>query len=196
MPQGRPGVRDESLTYLKAPIDQVAGSFGIGNWSPALVMVGFIWLGTWPPAQAELGRGTPAFVMVGFIRDTPSSTGSGAELAEVVVEVLVHEDGPLLGCHLAEEGVGMGGADGWATGGKAVDEGGETVLLFGEIAVVGNHQTFGGGGVAAHGDLVLERHGLDDAADEAANQHAWRRSVAEGHLQAAGAVGHCLRGVH
>ena len=32
---------------------------------------------------------------------------SGAELAKVVVEVLVHQDGPLVGCERAEERVGM-----------------------------------------------------------------------------------------
>jgi len=50
--------------------------------------------------------------------------------------VLVHQDGPLLGSEFAEEGVGLRGANGGATGGKAVDDGGETVLLSGEVAVV------------------------------------------------------------
>jgi hypothetical protein len=122
--------------------------------------------------------------------------GSGAELAEVMVEVLVHQDGPLLGSELAEEGVRPRGADCGAAVGKAVDHASQTVLLFDEIAVVVNYKTFGGGGVAAHGDLVLEHHGLDDAADETAYQRAGGRVDSEGHLNAARAVRHRLRGTH
>jgi len=45
----------------------------------------------------------------------------GAELAEVVVEMLVRQDRPLLRGEGAEEGVGVGGAVCWAGCGEAVD---------------------------------------------------------------------------
>lgn len=44
------------------------------------------------------------------------------ELAEVVVQVFVHQDRPLVGGHAAEEAMGMGGAACVAAGDEAVDE--------------------------------------------------------------------------
>src|SRR5579864_3903475 len=107
------------------------------------------------------------------------AAGSDSELAQMMVEVLVHQDRPLLRGELAEEGVGMHRANGGATGGKAVDYPGKAVLLFGQVAVVVNHKTLGRGGVAAHRDLVLESHGLDDAANDSAHHHPWRRTVSQ-----------------
>src|SRR5580704_3005861 len=84
------------------------------------------------------------------------AAGSDPELAQMMVEVFVHQDRPLLRGELAEEGVGMHRANGGAAPGKAVDDSCQPVLLFGQVAVVVNHETLGRGGIAAHGDLVLE----------------------------------------
>lgn len=56
---------------------------------------------------------------------------SHAELAQVMVEVFVHEDGPLVGSEAAEEAVGMGGAAGGTGRDEAVEECGEASLLGG-----------------------------------------------------------------
>ncbi len=45
-----------------------------------------------------------------------------AELAEMVVEVFVHQDCPLFGGEFAEEGVGMRGASGGARGHETIEE--------------------------------------------------------------------------
>lgn len=66
--------------------------------------------------------------------------GLYAELAEVVVEVFLHQDGPLLGGEGTEEGVGVGGAGVWAGGGESVDGQVEALLLRGEVAGVGDDE--------------------------------------------------------
>src|SRR5258708_12556418 len=97
---------------------------------------------------------------------------------------------------LAEEGVGMRGAHGGAAGSKAVDENAQPLLLFGKVALVGNHKALGGGGILAKWFVVANHFRLDDATDDVANQHPWRLAVSHSRLQTAHAVRHPLPGVH
>ena len=110
--------------------------------------------------------------------------------------MLVHPHGPLVGGEAAEEAVGMGGAAGGTAGGEAVDDGDEFVAFGGEVAVVRDLKAGNGGRVAAHGLALFECHGLDDAPNEAADQHARRTAFAESQLHRDGAVRHGLRWRH
>jgi hypothetical protein len=114
------------------------------------------------------------------------------ELLEVVVDVLVHPVGPLVWGEGSEEAVGVGGATGGAGDGESVDDAAELFGFGGEVALIGDDEAWDGGGVAAHGLALLESHGLDDASDEAADEHARGTPIAEGQLHADGAVGHGL----
>jgi hypothetical protein len=62
--------------------------------------------------------------------------------------------------------------------------------------LVSDFEAGNGGRVAAHGFVLFECHRLDDASDEAADQHARRMPVAESELHADDAVRHGLRGHH
>jgi hypothetical protein len=88
-----------------------------------------------PANTAETQEGTnyraPAGMRVGpAVQRKPWDLGSeqrnlgrplNLELAEVVVEVLVHQGGPFYWGEGAEEEVGMAGADGGPAGDEAVD---------------------------------------------------------------------------
>ena len=67
---------------------------------------------------------------------------SRAELAKVMIEVLVHQDSPFVRCERAEERMRMARAAGWALSSKAADEPAEARLLDREVEVVFDHQLF------------------------------------------------------
>ena len=118
------------------------------------------------------------------------------ELLEVVVDVLVHPVGPLVWGEVSEEAVGMGSASAGAGGGESVDDAAELFGFDSEVALIGDDEAWDGGGVAAHGLALLESHWLDDASDEAADEHAWGTAFAASEFHADGAVGHGLSGSH
>jgi hypothetical protein len=79
----------------------------------------------------------------------------GVELAEVVVDVFVDDDGPLVGGEGAEEGVGVGGAGCGAGGGELGEERGEAGLFGGEVGVVMDDDFVEGRGVAGQGRVLV-----------------------------------------
>lgn len=110
--------------------------------------------------------------------------------------MFVHQDRPLLGGEWTEEGVGMGGAGCGACSGEAVDELAEVGPFDGKVAVIVDDEGLCGGGVAAHGLVVAQDQGLDDGAEDAADEGAGRADGAECHVETGGAVGEGLRGSH
>jgi len=69
----------------------------------------------------------------------------GVELAEVVVEMFVHLDGPLFRCQLSEECVWMGCAGAWAARGEAVEQGLQALAFGFKVPVVFHDHAIDGG---------------------------------------------------
>ncbi len=126
----------------------------------------------------------------------PNGRKLGSELAQVMVEVFVHQNGPLIGCEGAEEAVGIGGAGGWAGCDEAVDHVAEAGSFDFQVTIILNDDCVDGGGVFAHRLVVAEDERLDDRAEEAADELPRRVEVAERHFDARGAVGERLCGRH
>ena len=124
------------------------------------------------------------------------SGGSDAELPQMMVDVFVHQDGPLVGREPAEEAVRVRGASGRPGGCKPVDRGAQALTFFGQVAFVYNHQAFHSGGVPAHWLIIAQRQRLDDAADEPADQRSWRLPLTGRQLEGHGTVGHRLGDIH
>jgi len=114
----------------------------------------------------------------------------------VVVQVLVHQDGPLFGREGSEEGVGMGGAGGGAGCGEAVDHAAQAGGFDFEIAIVLHDYLVDGEGVFAHGLVVAEDERLDEGAEDAADEFSRWVEVSERHFEACGTVGHRLGSGH
>jgi len=117
------------------------------------------------------------------------------ELTQVVVKMLVGQDGPLFWLQLSKEAVRMGCARRRA-GDKAVDEHDEAGAFKIQFALVGNYEIRGRGCIAAEGGVVAEYLAFDCAAQEAGEEHFGWNAVAYGPLHASSAVGHCLRDIH
>ena len=116
----------------------------------------------------------------------------GAELSQVMVQVFVHENRPLLRLERAEEGVWAGGAAGRAVGDKAIDCLQEPSAFDLEVRLggVGQEEFRRGGRVAANGLVVAEDHRLDQAAEDVGREGcAFGTERAGGHVKAGGAVG-------
>ena len=111
-----------------------------------------------------------------------------------MVDVLVHEDGPLGGGEGAEEGVGVSGAGGGTSGGELVEGRAEPGLFGGKVGLSADDDFRDGGGVAAHGLFVGDYPGFDEGAEDSADELARGAEFAGGHLDAEGAVGERLRG--
>jgi len=113
-----------------------------------------------------------------------------------MVEVFVHEDGPLVGCEAAEEAVGMGGAAGGTGRDKAVEERSEASLFGGELARVSDDERGRGGGVAAQGFVVAHDLGADEAADNAAEEEPFGLRVSASPAYGERTMGEGLGRVH
>ena len=120
----------------------------------------------------------------------------GAELAKVMVDVLIGEDGPFVRGQAAEERVRVGGAALWAGRGELVDQADQAQLFRGEVGLVGNLEFLHGWRVAAHGLVVGYDLGLDEGTENSSDQHTRGPQVAGSHLHAEGAVRERLRGCH
>ncbi len=72
---------------------------------------------------------------------------SDPELLEVVVHVLVGQQGPFLGAHLSKEGMDLC-RNGIAFSGEAVDHFYKALLFRGEVLLVRHDEFFGSGKVA------------------------------------------------
>jgi hypothetical protein len=119
-----------------------------------------------------------------------------AELLEVVVDVFVHPHGPFVGGEVAEEGMGMKGAAYGTGGGEAVEKRAEDLPSAVQIPVVRDLETGDRGRVPPHGLALLKGFLLDGAANEAADEHSGRPTIAERQLHAYRAVRHRLAGGH
>ena len=121
--------------------------------------------------------------------------GSGAELAEVVIEVLVHAAAPLLRSERSEEGMGMAGAVPFPAVMKLTNLLAELFLFAGKVALTGDNQAFVSGAIARKGPFVGEE-GLDERTEEPAQKNSWGIEAATGHVHCRGTMGHHLRYVH
>lgn len=91
-----------------------------------------------------------------------------------MVDMFVGEDGPLVGCHAAEEGVGVRGATLRAGGVELVEEMGQVRLFGSEVWMVRDDEFWDGGRVAAHRLVVLHDFRFDEGTKNSSDQHAWR----------------------
>ena len=91
-----------------------------------------------------------------------------------MVDVLVGQDGPLFGCHDAKEGVRVGSATAWTSGEELVEQMGQAGLFGGEVGLVWNDECWDGGGVAAHGLVVLYYFRFDEGAEDSSDKLTWR----------------------
>ena len=122
--------------------------------------------------------------------------GLDGELAEVMVEMFVHQLGPLVGGHGAKEGVGMSGAALRATAREAVDQCAKALGFSGEVAFIGDDQCLGSGHVALQGGFVAKHPGAGDRPEDATDEHARSKAIADGPFHGGSAMGHGLGGSH
>src|SRR5580698_938359 len=114
-----------------------------------------------------------------------------------MIEVLIHQDRPLLGRELAEEEVWMRSAAGRTGRNKAVDGDANPAALLAQFAFVADHELGVGGRIAADRGIVFEDERLDEPANDPGSQPgATRYLVAGGNVERHSAVRHRLRGVH
>src|SRR5580698_52668 len=97
-----------------------------------------------------------------------------------MVDVLVHQDGPLIGSQPAEKSMWVIGAAGRAGGGELVDGGAQPLALLGQVTVADHHQHRDCGRVAAHRFVVSQRQWLDDAAENPDGEPGSRRLLLAG----------------
>jgi hypothetical protein len=81
-------------------------------------------------------------------------------------------------------------------GGETVDQGPQASLFCAEVALLRDYEFLGRRGISAKRLFVPERHSLDEAADDSADEHALELPISEGRLQADCTVRHCLTGRH
>ena len=96
----------------------------------------------------------------------------GSELAQVVVDMLVHQDRPLFRSEPSKEGVRMGGAGRRTFCDEAIDRRTQAGPFNFKISLILDDQAVYGGGVSAHWLVVFQGQGLDDGAEDAADQLA------------------------
>jgi hypothetical protein len=119
----------------------------------------------------------------------------GAELAQVVVQMLVGAATPLGWSEFAEEGMGMAGALDFATFEELLHLATKLFLFLEKIAEIGADQFFGGGAVFGEG-LFVGIDGFKDGSEDAADESARNAEPAGGHIHAGRTVGEHLGDVH
>jgi hypothetical protein len=85
---------------------------------------------------------------------------------EVMIQMFVRQDGPLVWREAAEEAMGMGGASFGSGGGEAVYEFVQAFAFFREVALVRDSEFLRGRGIAADGFVVTDHVWLDETADD------------------------------
>jgi hypothetical protein len=85
---------------------------------------------------------------------------------EVMIQMFVRHDGPLVWREAAEEAMGMGGASFGSGGGEAVYEFVQAFPFFREVALVRDSEFLRGRGIAADGFVVTDHVRLDETADD------------------------------
>src|SRR5205823_4261665 len=118
-----------------------------------------------------------------------------AELAEVVVDVLVHQLAPLLAAELSKEGVSLFAGRVFTPLREAVDEIREPRSLRRKIPLVGDDEGRVGRSVPAE-RLLAQDGGSDEGSENLAQELLLHRPVAGGRLQRARAVTEHLRRSH
>ena len=101
----------------------------------------------------------------------------GSELAQMVVDMLVHQDRPLFRGEPSEEGVRMGSAGRRAAFDEAIDRRTQAGPFNFKVSLILDDKAVYGGGVSAHWLVVFQGHWLDDGADEAADQLSRRAEI-------------------
>jgi hypothetical protein len=118
------------------------------------------------------------------------------ELSQMVVEVFVHENRPLLRLHWAKEAVRVRRAAAWPTRREPIDEVGQSRALCDKIPLVRHDERRHRRRIALHRLVVAQCEGLDDSAEHPTDQHLRRMRIAERHLHARRAMRERLRGRH
>jgi hypothetical protein len=131
------------------------------------------------------------------VRDCPAMPAvSGTELAQMMVEVLVHQNSPLLRRHASEEAVGMRGASGRTSCDHAIDQSVEPMTFREEVSLVEHLEARDGWRISPDGCVVTECFGFDESADEPADQQARWKHVAQSLLHTLATVSYGLRRIH
>jgi hypothetical protein len=118
------------------------------------------------------------------------------ELAQVMIEVLVHQSGPLLRRELAEEGVRMLGTARRPGGGEPFYQRTKACLFLREVAFVPYHEGFCGACIAAQGFIVGKHPGLDEGSQYPSDEHSRGNGVANGPFHCHRAVRQGLPWIH
>jgi hypothetical protein len=119
----------------------------------------------------------------------------GAELTQVVVQMLVAAATPLGWSEFAEEGMGMAGALDFATFKELLHLGTKLFPFAEEIAVIGADQFFSRGAVFGE-RLFVGIDGFKDGSQKAADESARNGEPAGGHIHTGRTVGEHLGNVH
>src|SRR5258708_2422265 len=142
------------------------------------------------------GRGSYRLVHAAYSLRAEASPVLDLELAEMMVEVLIHQGGPFHRSERPEKEMWVLGANCRAAGYEAVDRFAQALALHGEIAFIGHEAAFLGRRVAAHGLALHQQRLLRNRPQQPSDKDPWRRDLSHRHLKRRRAMRQCLRWIH
>jgi hypothetical protein len=113
-----------------------------------------------------------------------------------MIEMLVHQDGPLVRRERAEEAVWVTGAAIRSGGHEPADQSEQSLSFYFQISLIFHDESLNRRRISPQGFVVSEYHWLDRPPDESPCQGSGRAPVPRSQLQTRGAVGHHLSHVH
>jgi hypothetical protein len=118
------------------------------------------------------------------------------KLPQMMVQMFIHQNRPLIWCEPSEEAVRMRGAFCWPVRGEPVDQLAQALPFGFQVALILDHQLVHGRRIPAERFVVPQHFGFNDASDNPPHERAGRKQVAKRHFDPSGAMRHCLRRVH
>src|SRR5260221_1367799 len=139
------------------------------------------------------GRGSYRLVHAAYSLRAEASPVLDLELAEMTVQMLIHQGGPFHRSERPEKEMWVLGANCRAAGYEAVDRFAQALALHGEIAFIGHEAAFLGRRVAAHGLALHQQRLLRNRPQQPSDKDPWRRDLSHRHLKRRRAMRQCLR---
>ena len=121
---------------------------------------------------------------------------SGTKLPEVMVQMLIHQCGPLRRRQRPEEAMRVRGAAIGTGRSKAINQCAQAFLFRCKIAFIRHHKTLRGWRIPAHGLFIPKRFRLRDRSQDPAYKHARRTDVPNRPLHSDGTMCYRLSRTH
>src|SRR5580698_7801186 len=118
------------------------------------------------------------------------------ELPQMMVEMFVHENSPLLRGHLSEKAVWVSRASCGAARDHTVNQSVEPVTFREEVSIVEHCEARHCWRISSHGGVATEGLGFDITADKPSDQQARWKHVAQSLFDSYREVRYCLGRIH